>query len=250
VMSSTTAALSVSHWSYGYPTTAVAPPATPPVPVPPVAPPPPQMFVQPGCVTRLRKVSTDPEPELRDLEDCYPGTDVALGVDGKPNKCARKYNLALLHFKLPTLAPGTIAVDVVLSFNITQVKEDGIELVLYGLGQRGSSEKNLIAAQSGEDYYAGTDDPAPNAVLITAPLQVSLAQGATGLSTFSSPELTAYVASQLAEEGQGQYVALRLSGDSYRGCDESCDYDCLPGKYTISGADPTLSITASEESTD
>ena len=147
-------------------------------------------------------------------------SEASVGVGGRPETCSRAYNLVLLHFELPRVAPSAVR-SVALSLNVTQVVGGGVDAVLYGLGQRGATEAEAMSRQTAADFYAGVDDAAANATLISR--SFIPADSIAGVPTrveHRSEQLRAYIASQLASGGGGRYVSLRVSGSSFLGGEE------------------------------
>lgn len=172
-----------------------------------------------------------------------------MGGTGSVTKCNRRYSLALVHFQLPDIQPSAVD-SVEFSFTVIEAKSPP-NLVLYGLGERGSTEGSTLLAQTSNDFYVGENDTTKNAVLIDREI-ASAASFSDGqvvraypqVVRFSSKVLTDYVRSELALGAGGQYIAFRLNGADSLGCDQSCGDSCLTSKYVFLGGTTRLTVSS------
>lgn len=156
--------------------------------------------------------------------------------------------MALLHFKLPDLNYKSVTMAK-LEIGVTELMptEKGLTVVLYGLGIRGETESDALAAQHKKDYYAGVSDGNAANKLINRNFITQ--GGITGFPTPTAPRIVVeestsllnYVKEMLQFGGRGKYVAFRLSGLSSQGCGSSCNSNCKLNRVEF--AAPTVKLT-------
>jgi len=170
-----------------------------------------------SCSTRLSQLSGS-EPTFMDQSACASSTSfLTLGSAGNGGQCERSFNIFLLHF----LLPSTLTVDnlaaVTLDLFIAQELRGGVVMRIDGLGLRGETEAQALAAQSPGDYYVGSTDPAASVTQIDAEAMPQYYGNVKPVS-YSSDALSAYVKEMLLAGGAGKHIVFRISSPDDQGC--------------------------------
>jgi len=165
-----------------------------------------------------------------------------VGSSGSGDKCTRQYHVGYLHLVVPNVALEAVRA-VSLHLKVMKSKNDGLDVVLHGLGERGADFTEALALQADPDYFVGETDPTPGVTPLGLMLQAGaikdeeVSKEAPALVAFSSPQLTDYVKAH-----RGKLVALRLTGTDAYGCDTHCDHDCKLRKYSFDAEGSQLRV--------
>lgn len=174
------------------------------------------------CIYRLHKNSTSTVPYNYDGSRCFDyHTKMDLGKSGfggvlpSDNEC-KPFMLFVAMWQLPL--EGFVA-DATVSVSTREEGDEFGDIVLHGLGTRGSNEAEALEqgdANKAADFFAGTSNPDPNGGVLIG--TIASEKGET-----SNVSMTAYMNSLLTQGGAGQYMAIRFSGTTYHGCDTICN---------------------------
>lgn len=192
-----------------------------------------------SCTSTLRKKAFF-DAVIADEAQCADRDMLYVGSTGVPVDCKRIYNVQLFHFLLPDVPPDLIRAAT-LSFEVLQAKGFGLDLVLHGVGSRGTSEAEALSLQSESDFDLGWPDFGSGAVMISSPVVDAGSIHGVPYSVAHAPSaLREYIKGQLNADAGGKYMTLRLAGSWDLGCADSCGTECLGLRYGLSS--PSLAI--------
>jgi len=180
---------------------------------------------------------------MLDPSACTSDPFLTLGAWGNAARCVRTFNTFLLHFKLPDgLLPADLD-GVSIDLFVAEQKNTGVVMRIDGLGIRGATEAQALAAQSPQDYYVGSTDPAEGVTQIDAGAMLE-GYGQQKPVNYRSNALTDYVREMLLAGGAGKQIVFRLSASEDYGCAADKCGGCQLKRYRFTRLPTKLTISA------
>ena len=206
---------------------------------PPRAPPESMTFPLQPCAGMMSRILL----EAPTLPRSCVSTTVTVGTGGSAGSCTRQFQTTIFSFEVPTVTYGwhagwQVAAATKLQSTISDTDGGGLDVVVHGLGLRAAS----FSSVSTGDYFVGTNDTTADTQLLSSSY-VSAGVSAGSVAELNvSAYVRALVASALAAgvDPTGQFVTLRLSGQSLFGCDTNCDSACPIRRYRLPAAQTQL----------